>query len=226
MSNCRWLSMGLILIAYFAAASRAESDQSELIPLKKIWALDMPGTIDIRALEPDCFGDVLKGADSAEQVRLQERSLLSQCQRALRNRSDKQSESGFTVRGTGLEALKNAFSRLAKTEKPPKSFSPQDDVSIIFFSRLYGAHVHIEEVRQRDAHVEIRYRFVPHLESYQSNNFALIPLNRFPAGKIEVAIVKLPLDQKSKNIGASEVSDEQAASIVCKPFKFLVEDTK
>jgi hypothetical protein len=227
MSNRKLFSIGILLVVLFMATdSTAAVDEKETIPLNKIWALDMPGTTDIRKLEPNCFGEVLKGKTSAEQVRLQENSLLSQCQRALRNRNDKQTESAFAVRGTGLEALKNARSRLAKTEKPPKSFSPQDAVSIVFFSRLYGASVHIEEVRQWDRHVEIKYRFVPHLEAYLSNNFALIPLKKLSAGKIEVAVVKLPLDQKSKDIGAREVSDEQAARIVCKPFMILVESTK
>lgn len=224
------LIVGFAITLLFVVRTSAESPNVEsntvAIPLDQIWALDMPGTIDIRALEPDCFGDVLQGVSSAEQVRLQERSLLSQCQRALRNRNDKQSESAFAVRGTGLEALKNVNSRLAEKEKPPKSFSPQDEVSIVFFSRLYGAHVHIEEVRQQGAHVEIRYRFVPHLEAYLSNTFALIPLKELPVGKVDVAIVKLPLDQQSKDIGASEVTDAQASRIVCKPFKILIEGTK
>lgn len=227
MNTRQLLSVGLALAATLVTtASRAEVDSFELIPLNKIWALDMPGAIDIRSLEPDCFGEVLEGKSSAEQVRLQENSLLSKCLIALRNSNQQQPQSAFAVRGAGLDALKNAHSRLTKTEKPPKSFSPQDDVSIVFFSRLFGAHVRIEEVRQWDAHIEIKYRFVPHLEAYQSNNFALIPLKKIPAGKIDVAIIKLPLDQNSKDIGASEVSAEQAARIVSKPFKFLVEDAK
>jgi hypothetical protein len=227
MDSRHFVTIGFALaVSLVSHAGLAQSDQPTFIPLKDIWALDMPGTTDIRTLEPDSFGDVLKGKSSAEQVRLQESSVLSKILVALRKSNQPQLDSAFAVRGTGLEALKNAHSRLTKSEKPPKSFSPQDDVSIVFFSRLYGAHVHIEEVRQWDAHIEIKYRFVPHLEAYQSNNFALIPLKKVPAGKIAVAIVKLPLDQKSKDIGASEVSVEQAARIVSKPFKFLVEDTK
>ncbi len=228
MNNCKLQAIGLGLSFFLSAtlSAGATAEQSEAIPLNKIWAWDMPGTIDVRSLEPDCFGDVLKNVSSEEQVRLQERSLLYQCLPLLAKQKEKHRESAFAVRGTGLEALKNAHAVLAKNEKPPRSFSPQDDISIVFFSRLYGAYVHIEEVRQWDAHIEIKYRFVPHLEAYQSNNFALIPLKKVPAGKIAVAIVKLPLDQKSKDIGASEVSGEQAARIVSKPFKFLVEDTK
>lgn len=144
-----------------SASAHAVADDVVQIPLKNSWALDMPGTIDIRSLEPNCFGDVLKGKSSAEQVRLQENSLLTKCLVALRKSNQQQPQPAFAVHRTGLEALKNARARLTKSEKPPKSLRPQDEVSVIFFSRLYGAHVHIEEVRQRDAHVEIKYRFVP-----------------------------------------------------------------
>jgi hypothetical protein len=193
------------------------------VSLKSIWARDMPHTIDIRALEPDCFGDVLKGASSAEQIRLQERSLSNRSLSKLGNRNESPIESAFAVRGKGLDALKHAHAVLAMNEKPVNTFHAQDDISIVFFSRMYGASVHLQRVIQDGPRVEIKYRFVPHLDAYLSNNLAIIPLQKLPTGEIDVAITKLPLDKKAIDIGASEVTDEQAARIVCKPFKFVVE---
>lgn len=210
-------------ISAIALSLVASIVNAQEVSLKSIWARDMPHTIDIRALEPDCFGDVLKGASSAEQVRLQERSLLNRTLPKLADHNEKQIDSAFAVRGTGLDALKNAHAVLALNEKPANTFRAHDEVSIVFFSRMYGASVHIQRAYLNGSHVEIKYRFVPHLDAYLSNNFALIPLPKLPAGEIDVAITKLPLDQKAKDIGAREVSDEQASRIVCKPFKFVVE---
>ncbi|MEX2317065.1 MAG: hypothetical protein WD669_07930 [Pirellulales bacterium] len=214
-------AIALVLISCIVHAQEVSLAQE--ISLKSIWARDMPHTIDIRALEPDCFGDVLKGASSAEQVRLQERSLLNRTMSKVTDRDGKQIGSAFAVRGAGLDALKKAHAVLALNEKPTNIFRAQDEVSIVFFSQMSGASVHLQRVYLEGSHVEIRYRFVPHLEAYMSNNLALIPLPKLPAGEIDVAITKLPLDQKARNFGASEVTDEQASRIVCKSFRFVVE---
>jgi len=224
MSNFKLLFMGLILVAFLAASLRAESNEADIIPLKKIWAWDMPGTTSIRTLEPKHFGDVLKGKSSAEQVRLQDSSVISKTLVPLAKFNNAQCGPGFAVKGTGAEALTNARAILSGGEKPSTSFMPRDDVSLVFFSRLFGAYVHITEVKQATNRVEIRYRFEPHIDTELTVNFALIPLGKLQPGKVDVDVIRIPHDKKYDAMSVTPVSQEMESRIVCKSFQFVVED--
>lgn len=228
MSNRQLFSIGLVLVAYTTGtiSSAAEQNKPEAveIPLDKIWAWDMPGTTSIRSLEPENFGDVLKGKSSAEQLRLQESSLLSETLVPLAKFSKARCGPGFAVKGTGKEALKNARAVLAGGESVSKSFTPQDEVSLVFFSRLFGAYVHLTEVKRAGNSVEIRYQFEPHLDSELTVNFALIPLGKLPVGKVDVKVIRVPHDKKFDVMSVAPVSKENEARVVCKSFRFEVED--
>ena len=202
------------------ADTRPKQAEATIVPLNKIWAWDMPGTIDVRKLEPG----LLEKVTSEEQQRRASRSLISQTLQPLVKLPAAQSEPGFAVKGDGIDALKNAHAVLANNQKPNQSFSAHDKVSVVFFSRLLGAYVHLKEVKQVASCVEIRYQFVPHLDSEQTVNFALIPLGKMPVGQVDVKIIRLPHDKKFDVMSVTPVSQEMESRVVCKSFRFVVED--
>ncbi len=213
-----------LIIALAISSVCCADEKQTIIPLKEIWAWDMPGTISIRTLEPKHFGEVLKGKSSAEQVRLQDSSVICKTLTPLARFNNAQCGPGFAVKGTGAEALTNASAILAGGEEPSTSFTPRDDVSLVFFSRLFGAYVHIAEVKKTANRVEIRYRFEPHIDTELTVNFALIPLGKIQPGKIHVDVIRVPHDKKFDAMGVMPVSQEMESRIVCKSFQFVVED--
>jgi hypothetical protein len=98
-------------------------------------------------------------------------------------------------------------------------FTTDDDVTIVFFSKYFGTSVNLDEVRRQENRVEIRYKLVPHIDAQQTLNLALIPIGKLPRGTTSVDIVRLPLDQKSVDMGAKPTSAEWESRIVCDSFK-------
>lgn len=191
------------------------------IPLNKIWAWAMPGTIDIRSLEPTFFGVPIR---TDAQLRQAERSLTSQTLMPLSKPAARQPESGFAVKGVGLDALKNAHAVLTGNEQPTNSFTPEDDVTIVFFSHVSGTYVHLNRVsRQRDR-IEIRYEFVPHIDAELTFHLALIPLGKLPTGQFKARTVLAPLDKKYSPLADESALKELANHSVCKSFQFVVRD--
>src|SRR5689334_3455301 len=209
----------LILVIFTSAIGGYATADSDTIPLSRIWAWNMPGTIDIRKVEPA----LLEKVSSEEQQRRASRSLISQTLRPLTKFPAAQSEPGFATKGIGIDALKNAHAVLASKEKPNKTFSPHDAVSLVFFSRLFGEYVHIKEIKRVANRVEIRYQFVPHIDTEETVNFALIPLGKLPPGKVDVDVVRLPQDKKFDLLSITPVSKEMESRVVCKSFQFVVE---
>src|SRR5436853_3199176 len=96
-SQMRWLSF-LVAIAFAAVAIAGEPDDKAMsIPLKDIWAFQMPGTKDVTKLE--VAGKVIKGDADLP--------LTSEI-RASVVRAAGGPGRGFAVLGTGSEALQDA----------------------------------------------------------------------------------------------------------------------
>ncbi len=151
---------------------RAKQNASDrIIPLKSIWAYEMPGT---RVLSER--GD--------------ENAVLNEIRRSLKFDPKKHptAPEGFAVRGEGLEALREAQAVLVKGEKPRTSFKDDDSISLVFFSYEFGAYVHVTSVEQRESVVQVAYRFVQHQTRELTEHIALIPLGRMKEGTIRVVI--------------------------------------
>ena len=84
--------------------------KTDKIALSDIWAYEVPGTKDVRKLEPD----LPKGLPNEELIR---RSSVVQMHKLLLNppQKGKSAGSAFVVNGTGKEALKQAVQVLSHT---------------------------------------------------------------------------------------------------------------
>jgi hypothetical protein len=206
----RLLIIAVCLLCVNAVACvPSERSKAVEIPLKSIWAHEMPGTRDIRVLE--------KGVVS------QRASLADQIGGALDFIPKGQTAGkGFAVVGTDKEALRNAHKVLVQTRKPRQSFSASADLSLVFFSHPFGQYVHLAHVEQRDKTIKISYRFVPHETKQMTAHFALIPLGKLTAGGYQVDIVRLPLEQKYVAQGFKPVDPQWESRVVCQPFSFTV----
>src|SRR5262249_32303416 len=109
-----------------AAIADAESanDQSQSIPLERIWALNMPGTQDIRQM----------GSSPKENA-----SLVELIQQALgKDASVPNSLEGFVVQGTDNKALNKAFDVLANAHRPSQKLKANEKSWIVFFTHDSG----------------------------------------------------------------------------------------
>ena len=200
---------------------RAETDQESRdgevveIPLDQIWALDMPGTYKLTANKHNGTGEYVSA----------EGPILHDIFRSFHALKDgEQSKPGFAVAGTAMDALRNVRAVLTGEQKPSMEFDTTDEVTIVFFSLEFGTDVHLDEVTRRDNRVEIRYRFVPHLDAGVSSNMALIPLGRLPLGETTVELVP-SMDDKFVDWKLKPIPNELASRVVCKPFRFVVSES-
>lgn len=223
MSRACFLPTAFATVTMCATPLSAEEEPTT-IPLKAIWAYEMPGTRDVRELEPDKFGKAIEGLSSDEQLKTMERSHVSHILQSLEPANVNQArQRAFAVVGTGAKALGAARSVLAEGEKPRSSLPAESELSVVFFSRRFGYYVHIHEVRLQDNTIEISYRFEPHRTKEVTSHFALIPVGKLEAGFFEVAIVQVPMKQTAVNSGFQPPASSIASRVVSGPFRFEVE---
>lgn len=184
----------LLAVAFFTtllaggAANRAQAD-SKTIPLDQIWGYQMPGTRDVRELEPARNYDQLPSLE-----KLLSDSLVARVQHALMDRpaEGKQAGPAFVVQGSGKAALTNAARVLTGKEKRVETFPPDTDLTLVFFSYRCGQYVWLDSVERTPNRITIGYRFVTHRTRESTMHFALIPLGKLPKGTIQVEIKQLP----------------------------------
>jgi hypothetical protein len=199
------------------------------IPLSEIWALDMPGTRNVRELEPEIEAakERLKTLpmDEMEQqyMRLIKNSLIWQIGQSLKPTTDKRAETAFALSSPEPELLKAVRDVLIGETKGSISFPAGSDITTVFFSRRSNALVNFYYVERRANVIEIKYRFVPHEELYLSEHFALIPLGKLPGGMYQAKVVQGPMEQKYLDAGFEQITFGQAARFVSQSFKFEVQ---
>lgn len=172
-----------------------ENDSVE-IPLDQIWALEMPGTKDVRIL----------AADDSAKVR-----------RVLMRRAAEHKKAGpcFLVMGQGKEALSNAAKVIVEGKSPVKTLPADKDSSLVFYSFFAPGYVHIQSVHRTSSKVTVKYQVVLHATLTATVHFALIPLGKLPAGQITVEAIEVP----SETPYAKRELTERA---VCDSCKFTV----
>ena len=186
-----------------------KSNELQVIPLKEIWAHNMPGTRAVHELEPSNSN--------------QRSSLANQIGGSLDFTPKGQVVGkGIAVLGVDKKALSNAHAVLVKGNKPRQTFSDGDDISLVFFSHLFSQYVHLHSVERSDKVIKISYRIVPHETKQMTAHFALIPLGKLPAGKYRVEIARLPLEEKYVSQGFKPVESRWEKRVVCQPFSFTV----
>ena len=180
------LVFGIVLLSVSASAEPPKDTVT--IPLDQIWAFDMPGTRDIRELEPE------RGP------------MVSSIGRSLSHAPAKGEtvKPAFAVRGDGLQALRGAHAVLVEDAKPDSMFPVGSKLSVVFFSYQLGSFVHINNVERRGDVVEVQYRFVPHRTREMTVHFALIPLGELPHGKFTVQIIQSDSESGSKGLASRD----------------------
>jgi hypothetical protein len=188
--------MRQFLAMFFAiVCSCAAVTELVTIPLKSIWALDMPGSRDVRALESDrahSLVDAIKVALSSD---------ASPELKALKR--------GFAVAGAGRNALAVTSDILTGKVRPTYKFAEDAELTIVFFSREFGSNVEIQQVAKQGTTFTIKYRFVPHKSDDSTEHFALIPVGKLATGNYRVSVV----------YSGSEPARKQ---VVCESFEFAV----
>ena len=192
---------------------------AKLIPLDQIWAYEMPGTRDIRELEPKL--DV----HDPSSKELFYRSRVPKIARLLTSVPPKGAKAppAFVVVGTGEEALKMAHAVLTKKERKDAGTSlPKDtELSLVFYTFLFGWHPEIASVEQSPGLIKVKYQFIAPTEpSFGAKRFALIPIGKLSKGHVEVEIKEMPpVDYKGRPVMPKQDSER----FVCGSFLFDVQ---
>jgi len=201
----------------------SESKQDSVnIPLDQIWALDMPGTRDVRDLEPDFSKQRLSNKE------LIRRSLVVQIQRAIQwPHEDKIAAHGFIAEGTDLEALTLASDVLLEKQKRVETFRTGIDLTAIFYSHRSGHYIYLDKVTQDGHVIRVHYHFIRRSAPNQTGHFALIPLRKLSTGNYHVKMIRGPT-QQAEHIWEStrQVDAKLVEKVVCKSFQFKVVPNK
>lgn len=166
-------------------ASVTDQPQPDMmeIPLQKVHAYQMPGT---QALE---ITPAIAGGPLSNQCKLTAEilSALKDCGSDIRG--------GFTVCGAGEEALIEAHKVLVQGQSPASSLDRNQKMSLIFFSNQPGLQVHLKQIKQKGAVVEIAYQFVPAQTKSAVTQLAIIPLENIPSGTLQIILRSQPNPQ-------------------------------
>jgi hypothetical protein len=189
-------------------------DDAAVIPLDRIWALDMPGTQKLSTAVTAAGEYATPGGKLLEDI----------VRKALTFKKEgEQAKPGFAVVGTGVETLTQAHAALVNGEEIPQTFPSDNEFVIVFFSHSFGWYVHLEEVVRYGTTIMIRYHFVPHRTKESTSHLALIPLGNLPPGQYNVKVVQLPMEQEFLDWGLKPLDKDWEARVVCRPFQFVIE---
>jgi hypothetical protein len=189
------ITIGLLLSA--VASAQTSNEQPREIPLDQIWAFKMPGTRDVRELEPKPDTKSMATLDQVEKY--YRGSAVHQILRVLKNRPHEQDAypAGpvFAVAGSGEEALNNAqaiFANLGSTYPDPH-LAAGSETTLVFYSYTTGRYVQLVSVEKTAGIITINFRFVQHMSTDMSNHFALIPIGKLAEGVVRVKVNELPM---------------------------------
>jgi hypothetical protein len=218
-----WLTLLVAVLSamIFAGGTFGEppkvQTKSQAIPLDKVWAYEMPGTLDIQELG--------KGEKRKYGATLRDEISMAAVERLLEARKRPPTRSGFAVSGTGLAALREAHSVFVKNATPRERFSLDDEITLVFFSETAGGNrPHLRKIRQRDNLIELYYRLEPYTEGNLWGAIALIPVGKLAAGRYHVTLHQLPTEKKFVEWGFKPLDAAWAQRFICKPFQFSVDD--
>ncbi|BBO33404.1 hypothetical protein [Lacipirellula parvula] len=219
MLHAHALLSALLSIAIVASVSVAvepnDPKSPVVLPLKEVWALAMPGTKAFPSTHKDDAGNYVS---SDGQVSQQLNEAFASVARS------KESTEGFVVAGTGIDSLKALTQALQNSTGKRDAFTTEEELNIVFYALEYGSDVHLTNITRDKSEITLSYRFAPHFEANVSSNLAVIPLGKMPQGNYSVKLARQPLERKYQTLKVKNPSKKEASRVVCKPFRFTVND--
>lgn len=211
-----------LFIAAFAMmlASLVVAEEKPVeIPLKEIWAANMPSTRNIRELEHRTEGDHRQFGPLMHTVY---RTMHGG--RGERAGGSPDAGPGFPIPGSGIAALHAVYDILVDKAERPETV-PVGEVSIVFFARLSPADCYLEKVERNGTDITLTYRLHARQTGNLSFHLALIPLGALEPGKYDVRHVQLPVALAANDPAklAPPMAGERLKRSVSDPYSFKVE---
>lgn len=204
-------------LAIVLAASISSAAWGKEISPKTIWALNIPGTQDVRKLDPPRTSE----PTSAEE--LIRTSPVEQIIHSLKHSPKEGEKTGraFVVVGVGLDALLEAKKVLAGEAKAIKEVPADKEITLVVYKYNSGRAMRLDGVDQEGNKVAVRYHLKTYdmLQSFAS--FALIPLGKLKPGKVEVAVTH-GTDEGPGELNERHDKRAPAERIVSRSFNFAV----
>ncbi|MAT72420.1 MAG: hypothetical protein CMJ58_23190 [Planctomycetaceae bacterium] len=205
------LASFLALSAFPTSLLAERSEKGRIIPLKEIWAYEMPGTKRLSTATKDGKYVMENGADVVYITRAMVRFQID----------DKHGQA-FVVEGEGPKALPRVRKIFEGKSMPDQMFKSGMPLSLVFFTEMSGTYVFLDEVRATGRSIEIRYRFHPHRTRDATVHFALIPLGKLPPAQYEVELTQVPVAKEFQKQGYPAINEEWAEELICRPTRFEI----
>ncbi len=155
-------------------------DTPRIIPLSKIWAYRMPGTLSIRALARESVGLT---------------DILSDLNKPLRD--GEKIGPAFIVTGTPRQMLVATSTFIGGYQPPPQILPANTDLTLVFYCRPCPWYILLHAVERSEKLVTVKYFSVPRHPGIKAANFALIPLGKFSDGMVQVEVEHMPYSSPS-----------------------------
>jgi hypothetical protein len=173
---------------FFVATAYAD----ETIPLKDIWAFDMPGTKQLTDGQKD--GKYVSP----------DGKLVSEIRWALQPMEPNQfAGEAFVVNAPVPKALPIAHRVLVQKEKPKSKFKAGDDLTLVFYALISAQYVHLKNVTIDGHTIKLQYNTIRHETLDVTEHFALIPLGKLASGKYTVEVSPAPKERSWISKGCS-----------------------
>ncbi len=204
---------------------RHDHENVALISMDDIYGNAIGGVRNVEELEPDKFGDSVKGLDSSQKIQLIRNSLTHQIRSSLRRRPTDEGEVGFAVDGSRLEALRNVHSVLVGGEQPKSTFST-GDVSVVFFLLTTSCNVRMHEAKRSGSTLVVEYSLGPRHQMVMTEPFAIIALSELPLGVVRVEFVHLQAktEESFRKLGFPIPTPKSIRPMAAESFEFLVNE--
>lgn len=209
----------LIGVVLLLSTESLADEQPKTIPLKEIWAYEMPETKDVRKLEWKL------GVQDPNFKKSFHQSLIRQILSYLSSGAPRDKEiprPGFVVVGKDKEALKTAHATLKDKHNVDRQQQlPKDtELSLVFFHYVTGWHPRLTSVEQSHDTIVVKYKFIqPEEPSSGAVSFALIPLGKLAPGTIDVRFEEEP---PVTFAGLRSHRQTNSERLVCDSFSFEV----
>lgn len=203
-------------LAIIFAALIPSTAFGEEIPLKSIWAANMPGARNIRELEPRTKGDNREFGPLMHTI-----YRTMQGGRSGQSWGRPDAGPGFPVPGEGIAALNAAYDILSDNDERPTKVSA-GEVSVVFFARQSGQYCYLEKVEREGNVIALTYRFHAHRTANITGHFALIPLGTLKPGEYEVRMEQLQVARPTGE-ASGLIEGERLKRTVSEPFSFEVQ---